>query len=408
LLRIAEQKGLVERALEALGRLRGAAGLEFGALTMNEQQLLFSYSMLGLRSADSGATALEQLERSPVAASLSPEARAEIENIKAGWFSVFRIDRVHLDEALEVRDMLRAKKLRISERSATRQLSPGDLILGWICKDRVGTLTLEGGIAHIPNLAAEPMLSLVRMLRRNMPPLSDEQAWTLSAAELPLPLLAGILALRSDPPLPELLNTSGDPLELVTGHYRIRDRERVVNVLQCEFHENEDGSYGWVGEADVLLARFELSSNMLRVQVNSVKRLKTVQQRIEGLLGNAVERSLEAHEDVEQAVRARKGKARRPDGNAKPLQLSPELAAQLHKVVLDKIRETLDEPIPQFKRKSLRQLARSPKSRPDAISWLREQERLLRSNPQLAGLDLRPLWQELALPYQGLETDPSV
>ncbi|MEO8905908.1 MAG: hypothetical protein ABI627_30680, partial [Polyangiaceae bacterium] len=71
-----------------------------------------------------------------------------------------------------------------------------------------------------------------------------------------------------------------------------------------------------------------------------------------------------------------------------------------------KIRSTLDEPIPQFKGKTLRQIARSAKSRPDAIAWLREQERILSRNPQLAGLDMRPLWQELALPFQGLETDP--
>ncbi len=74
--------------------------------------------------------------------------------------------------------------------------------------------------------------------------------------------------------------------------------------------------------------------------------------------------------------------------------------------MLAKVRSTLDEPIPQFKGKTLRQLARSVKGRPDAISWLREQERILKSNPQFAGLDLRPLWQELALPFQGLETDP--
>jgi hypothetical protein len=39
------------------------------------------------------------------------------------------------------------------------------------------------------------------------------------------------------------------------------------------------------------------------------------------------------------------------------------------------------------------------KGRSDAISWLREQERILKSNPQLGGLDMRPLWQELALPF---------
>jgi hypothetical protein len=120
----------------------------------------------------------------------------------------------------------------------------------------------------------------------------------------------------------------------------------------------------------------------------------------------SVEHSLEAHENVEQAVRARQRRAGKTGSKSPLLELSPELAAELHKVVLAKIRSTLDEAIPQFKGKTLRQLARSAKGRLDAISWLREQERMLRSNPQLAGLDMRPLWQELALQFQGLETDP--
>lgn len=40
------------------------------------------------------------------------------------------------------------------------------------------------------------------------------------------------------------------------------------------------------------------------------------------------------------------------------------------------------------------------KGRPDAIAWLREQERLLKSNPQFTGLAMRPLWQEVVLPFQ--------
>lgn len=41
----------------------------------------------------------------------------------------------------------------------------------------------------------------------------------------------------------------------------------------------------------------------------------------------------------------------------------------------------------------------------DAISWLREQERMLNTNPQFSGIDVRPLWAELGLEYQGLDTD---
>lgn len=405
LLQTAMKEGVFELALRELHRLNDSSSAEAVALTPNEQNLLAAHATFGLRAAD-GTTVLKRFERSRRTESLHPDVRSFIDSLKSGWFTVLRVDRIHLDKGLEAFDLLRGEKLQVSERSATRQLGLGDLILGWLCKDSAGTITLEGGLAHLPAFAAAPLLSLVTDLRRHMPPLTDEQAWKNSAADLPLPLLAGILELRSNPPRPLLMNTSGDPLEPATGHYRIRDGARVAAVLAREFLENGDGSYSWVDQRGTSLARIELSTSMLRVQVNSRKRLKTAQQRLETLLGDAIERSLEAHEDLEQAVRARRGRANNAAPRSQPVELSPELAAELHNVVLAKIRSTLDESIPQFKGKTLRQLARSAKGRPDAISWLREQERILKSNPQFAGLDMRPLWQELALPFQGLETDP--
>ncbi len=402
LLRTAMKEGLLDFALRELRRLASSA--EPAELSPNEQTLLAAYATFGLSK--DGTTVLDRFERLRGAASVHPEVRSFIDNLKNGWFTVLRVDHIHLDKGLEVFDLLRGQKLQVSEQSATRQLALGDLLLGWICKDTAGTITFEGGLAHVPSFGAPPLLSLVEQLQRAMPPLSDEQAWKRSAAELPLPLIAGILELRSNPPLPELMNTSGDPLELVTGHYRVHDHARVVAALPREFPENGDGSYGCVDDAGASLARIELSGSKLRVQVNSQKRLKAAQKRLEVVLGDAIERSLDAHEDVGHAMRARQGKAKKTGLQSGPFELSPEVAAELHQVVLAKIRSTLDEPIPQFKGKTLRQLARSAKGRPDAISWLREQERILKSNPQFAGLDLRPLWQDLSLPFQGLETDP--
>ncbi len=403
LLQTAVKEGLLDIALRELDRLSGNA--QAPAPSPNEQGLLAAYATFGLRAKD-GTTVLARFERASGAASVHPEVRSFIDNLKNGWFSVFRVDRIHLDKGLDVFDLLREQALRITERSATRQVALGDLLLGWICKDPAGTITLEGGLAHIPSFVAPPLLSLVEQLQRAMPPLTDEQAWKRSAAELPIPLIAGILESRSNPPLPELVNMNGDPIELVTGHYRIRDHARVVAALPREFTKNGDGTYGWVDEAGTSLAQLELSGDKLRVRVNSRKRMKSVQKRLEALLGDAVERSLEAHEDIGQAMRASKGRARKAPQQSPPIEVSPEVAAQLHDLVLAKIRSTLDASIPQFKGKTLRQLARNAKSRPDAISWLREQERILKSNPQLAGLDMRPLWEELSLPFQGLETDP--
>jgi hypothetical protein len=121
-----------------------------------------------------------------------------------------------------------------------------------------------------------------------------------------------------------------------------------------------------------------------------------------------VERSLEVHEDVEQALRTHSKRTSKPSAEPQPLELPMEVAAELNKVVLAQLRSSLDQPIPQFQGKTLRFLARTVKGRPDAIAWLRQQERILRSNPQLAGLDMRPLWREIDLPFQGLDTDPPV
>jgi hypothetical protein len=405
LARTAMKEGQLDVVLAELRRLGAFDGAAAGEPSPNEFPLLVAYATFGLRAKD-GTTVLSRYERARTAESLHPDVRSFVAALRKGWFSVLRIDRVHLDQGLEVFDLFREQKLRISERAATRQVGLGDLILGWLCKDPTGTLTLEGALAHIPSLVAEPLEPLVAVLRRAMPPLVDEQAWKRAAEDLPLPLIAAIIELRANQPLPDLVNTSGDPLELVTGHYRIRDYARVTAALQNEFLKNGDGSYGWVDSAGTSLARLEPSGSTLRVQVNSRERLKAAQKRLEVLLGDAIERSLAAHEDMEQAVRAHQRQAGKNGSRLQPPELPPEVAAQLNEVVLAKVRSTLDEAIPQFKGKTLRQLARTTKGRPDAISWLREQERILRNNPQLAGLDMRPVWQELALPYQGLETDP--
>lgn len=405
LLRTAIDEGLINVAMRELRRLGDSGAAAVADLTPNEQDLLAAYATYGLRAAN-GTTVLTRLEHERGADSLHPDVRKFIDSLRRGWFTVLRVDRIHLDKGFDAFDLLREQKLKIVERSATRQLGLGDLILGWLCQDPAGAITLEGGLGHLPAFSTSPFLSLVLDLRRHLPPLADEQAWKRSASDLPLPLLAGILELRSNPHMPTMMNTSGDPLELTTGHYRIRDHARVVAALPREFLENADGSYSWLDEAGTSLAHLELSSSMLRVRVNSKKRLKAIQQRVETLLGGAIERTFEVHEDLEQAVRAGKSKVGQTGSKSQPLELPPGLAAEFHQVVLAKIRATLDEPIPQFKGKTLRQLARSAKGRPDAISWLREQERILRSNPQLADLDMRPLWQELSVPFQGLETDP--
>jgi hypothetical protein len=185
----------------------------------------------------------------------------------------------------------------------------------------------------------------------------------------------------------------------------VLDRERVHAGLERAFGSDGEGTYEWLDASDTVLATFELTPKALRVRVNSRERLEAVRARVDELFGDAVKRGLDAHEDVERAVQQRL-RAAPSSAAARPVELPPDALAQVEAMVVAKIRATLDEPIAQFRNKTLRQLARGKASRADAVSWLREQERILKTNPQLTGIDLRPLWQELSLPYQGLDTDP--
>jgi len=179
---------------------------------------------------------------------------------------------------------------------------------------------------------------------------------------------------------------------------------RVLAGLTKAFTKVAQDAFVWLDPAETVLARFELNGDRLLVEVNSLERLAAAKARLEALLGDAVKPSLDSLEpDLVETIRKQQRQSDRT-----PLELPPELAAQFCQKVLAQIRSTLDAPIPQFRSKTLRQVARSKRSRADAISWLREQERILRGNPQLSELDLRPIWQELGLEYQGLDTDPPI
>ena len=346
-----------------------------------------------------GLTALEHLERER---ELDADERALVASLKRGWFAVLRLDRIHLDVGFEALDVLRRKKVDISERSATRQVAKGDLILGWLCEDGQGTLTLEGGVLHVPSLFSWMVVELAKNLRDQRRGASGGD-FRARAAELPLSIIVAIMGLRERGPLPALQNTSGDALSLATGRYVVRDRQSVIDALAAAFEPAGDETFHWYDASLTLLAAFELSGDALLIHVNSHERLAAAKARVEELMGDAVARSLDVLEgDTESLLRRRM-----EDGPpSPPPELPPELAEQVHAMLIQRMFTVLDEPIPMFEGKTLRQLARGKKTRPDAIGWLREQERLLESNPQMAGLSFRPLWQELSLEYQGLDTDP--
>lgn len=389
---IAEREGLFER--EELAFL--ATVSELGAtpeLHEADEPLFSAYCTLGALD-DDGASALDRLAKE---SALDDDERAAVTSLERGRFAVLRLDRIHLDEGFEAFDVLRQEKLRILERSATRQTAIGDLLLGWICEEAAGGLTLEGGVVRVPSLLAAPLAEIAVALRPE------------PRSRLPLELLARLVALREHPPLPELFNTSGDRVQLATARYAVLDRARVLGGLAAAgFEPTGEGRFNWASEDGTSLATLELRAEQLFVHVNSLERLRAAKERIEAALGDAVKSRLATLEgDMPSLIakaRANGDAARGPDLDVAAL--PPEARAQIHGLLLDQVRKRFDEPIPALGNQSLRQAASGNASRADAVSWLREQERIFRFNPQMEGLDMRPLWRELGLDYQGLDSDP--
>jgi len=292
----AEARGIVQRYTEFI---RSVAADAFTSPTTAPYQYLFRAFCCFGAPTEKETTLLEEHAASGLA---SPDEMSVIRALGRGWFSLFEIRRVNLDRSLEVIDLLRRKRLEISERSATRSAGVTDVLAGWIMIDDDGTCRLEGGILHLRSLLATQVLEEVKDARR---------------------------AMRG----------------IGTGPSRL----------------------AWL-VPDVILATQRWTAHF------------------SGLSG---------------------GKSSPNRSKALPNPLPTEVQTALSAELTQRLRQSLDESIPMFQNKTLRQLARNPKTRPDAITWLREQERILRASPPPSiRVDLRPLWAELGLDYQGLDTDP--
>lgn len=284
---IAETHGIPNRWRQVLLCLPPSAA----TLEVQYEHLFRAFCIFSAESPD-GMTPLAEYAAS---GNITREERELIEALRRGWFSVFEVRHIHLDQDLEVLDLLRNRRLTIVERSATRQVGLGDVLAGWVMVDAQGTCRLEGGVVLFPRLPAPALVARAK---------------------------------------------------------EVRDSSR---------------------------SRFKHLSATERLGQLAPTIISTLRQAAAAFATSAQER---------------------------PQQLPEEIGRQAAAMVLERLRGQLDVPIPMLGSKSLRQAARNPATRPDAVSWLREQERILRNGPQPLPADLRPLWTELGLEYQGLETDP--
>lgn len=144
--------------------------------------------------------------------SLPAEERAVLVALARGWFSVFEIRHIRVDEGMELFDVLHRKKLSTLERSATRQVHRGDLLAGWVMVEEGGTTTLEGAICHVPSMYAPPFVAVVRDLHADLgrDASMKQLDWKKRTALIALLVAPLHEAIHLSAPTPQLVNRSGD------------------------------------------------------------------------------------------------------------------------------------------------------------------------------------------------------
>ncbi len=268
--------------------------------------------------------------------------------------SVFEVDRVNSGQSITVRDIRTGDAHEVRERTASRQLQPGQLVCARVVPAG-DTMRFFGGLEPVPLHERDRTIDLLD---------TEPDAVTLVAQ----------LSRRFAPPV--LANTEGDPLAICEATVRVGDPAGIEAALDSTYERvDDDETRRWFEHVTTqgmqrIRATLILDRDTLRVEANSEKRMDRVLATLAHL-----DPAMSVLDDSRRPLRD----VREAGELARQLPLSgenaldpddPETAAFLHEIVREYERNWLDEPIPALDGHTPRQAADDPTRRGDLIKLL--------------------------------------
>lgn len=261
--------------------------------------------------------------------------------------SLFEIETVRPGHGIGVRDVRTGDRHDVRERTASRQVRPGDLFCGRVVPAD-DTIQLFGGIEPVALGQRDEVIAL----------LDDE----------PDPLtLVGYLSQRFAPP--RLANTEGDPLVLCQTRLAVADPDQVAAELDTAYGPAEvDGADRvWIEHVTThglerVRATVRLAGGVLTVETNSEARHQRVLDTVRRVAPDATVLDDERApvDDLREAMR----RAPVPPGGNQPADLlagdDSEIAAILDTVIRAHEQAWVDEEIPALGGLTPRQAAADP------------------------------------------------
>ena len=202
---------------------------------------------------------------------------------------------------------------------------------------------------------------------------------------------------RPEPVRPQLSNTDDERIVMTRFHFPFSGEATVLSERLASHPDttNElNGSHNWrsANASNTVLGQIIVRDSSLIFRTNSVERGKRGVKLIESLLGNLLGPATGVHERREDLVDDI------PEGmGVHPAMLhDPELQAQMRSFLTEQYRKTLDEPVPILDNLPPRECAKNPKTRQQAIDWLKHLEQTPSQGFTLP-FDYKWMWDELGL-----------
>jgi len=350
--------------------------------------------------------------------------RRFIEEACSQPYSFFQVTAVDPGRSLSLKDLLLGREVTVHERQASAILCRGDTLF-------TRTVTMDNAsimLGCAPTIIPPRYLNDLIDMRERMAEIRSDFGREL-LEEHDIELRSLYYRIREEiynPPLPQMQNTDGDPLQLTKLYYVLQCTPRealdaLVSLSMMDMDELiSDGEFDEQGELvsiefpwlkkgnaqqkswdNTVMGHITINSGQLTVDVNSQQRADAVKRKITHRLGkralfrNAVIQSVEKMlEDIQDNPAAMPGKA--GPGDEDPM-MHPEIQEKIREMADNHWKEWLDSPIPALKDQTPREAAKSNIGRERLNALLLEFEQRAAGEVQPFAPDVEALRRSLGL-----------
>ena len=335
---------------------------------------------------------------------LPADQRAALGAIRDGWFSIFEVLTVDLDQGMKLQDRLTGETVYVHERSGTHGREKYDTLTLWVGPCGAGHVISGSGLV-LNHLQREPVLAAARKELRRLKKQHPEGTEHEVLRELVPAVNRSINETVKATQMPKLTTSDGQEMVFCKAIFDVDSPELVEALLRShpEFDE-DDGVFVWLSEGSTswmpgptIIGRFRLCEKALEFETTSRERLEEGKALARQLLGNLARHRVDSMTDPEVVLKERRDRPPLEDNGLED-EIPPEEMEEIITELMRKHYESwLEASIPALGNKTPREAVRTKRGKEKVIELLKTQENTTRRQPGGKGFDFGAIYRELGL-----------